>query len=275
VPAAGVPFKSDPLPRAKRIEAKYLSSGFRNTLASVVTVACPTRGLRAAASAHSGGAGTNATAVILFEAARLLRKYPAFNAFFAEGNVNAYEQVHIGFALDGGHGLKVPVIRDADAKSIQQITAEMQDLVVGYLDEKLPVESLAGGTFTVTDLSGEGVFSFHPLINQGQSAILGLGAEFFPPGTSVGMFNLILAFDHQLAEGRMAAKFLGDLRERLGSYESALAPVGHSAAADEPACSQCLTPLSELRRNDHHLLQAVTASGAVAPVCSACVSGWR
>lgn len=272
VPAAGVAFKTEPLPRAKRVEAKYLSSGRHHTLASVVTVACPTRGLRAAVSAQAG-AGANATSILLFETARLLRKYPAFNAFHSDGNANFYEQVNIGFALDGGRGLKVPVIRDADQKSIQQITSEMQDDVVAYLDEKLPVESLAGGTFTVTDLSGEGVFTFHPLINQGQSAILGVGAEFIPPGTSVGMFNLILAFDHQLSEGRAAAKFLGELRDRIGSYEKAVATPDERAA--EPACSECLTPLGELRRNEHYLLQTISPGGAVKPVCSVCIAGFR
>ena len=80
-----------------------------------------------------------------------------------------------------GAGLKVPVLREADAKSITEIASEMRDLVVTYLDDALAVGSLAGGTFTVTDLSGEGVTAFHPLINQGQSAILGICAEVFRP----------------------------------------------------------------------------------------------
>lgn len=82
---------------------------------------------------------------------------------------------------------------------------------------------LAGGTFTITDLSGEGVSSFRPLINQGQSAILGVCSEVFAPGGKVGRFDLTLAFDHQLTEGRTAARFLNDLRERLGHHEASLA----------------------------------------------------
>ena len=79
VAATGVKTRSEQLPRAKRTEARYLRSGFEMTLPSVVTVTCPTRGFHEAA-ARSSIAG-NATAIIVFEAARLLRKYPAFNAY--------------------------------------------------------------------------------------------------------------------------------------------------------------------------------------------------
>ena len=60
---------------------------------------------------------------------------------------------------------------------------EIENFVLSYLDDTLPVQALADGTFTVTDLSGEDVYSFVPLINQGQAAILGIGAEYFPPGS--------------------------------------------------------------------------------------------
>jgi len=130
------------------------------------------------------------SAVIIFETARLLKTFPLFNAYCADGSIHFYEQVNIGFAVDADRGLKVPVIRDADTKSLPEIAAEMQEAVVDYLNDSLPMKSLAGGTFTVTDLSGDGVFAFHPLINQGQSAILGICGEFFPPGSKEGMFNL-------------------------------------------------------------------------------------
>ena len=113
----------------------------------------------------------------------------------------------------------MPVIRDADRKEIAAIAAEMRELVVSYLDDRLTVESLAGGTFTVTDLSGENVVAFHPLISRGQAAILGVCAEVSLPGAGAGAFNLVLGFDHQLSEGRTAGRFLGELRERLAHYE--------------------------------------------------------
>ncbi|HEX4123514.1 MAG TPA: 2-oxo acid dehydrogenase subunit E2 [Tepidisphaeraceae bacterium] len=273
VAAAGVAVRAEALPRSKRVEARYLAGSLSRTLPSVVTVACPTRGLRRAAGANPLLNGQIAP-LVLFETARLLRKYPLFNGYHHDGQIHFYERVNIGFAMDADRGLKVPVIRNADEKSIAQMVGELREFLVQYLDDKLPIESLAGGTFTVTDLSGEGVFTFHPLINQGQSAILGIGGEFFAPGGGEGMFNLILAFDHQVAEGRLAAKFLNELKHRLSAYEQALADVRIGPSRQEPCCSQCLTPIGELLQFEHRLLQTIGPDGQLQPICSRCLLGF-
>jgi 2-oxoglutarate dehydrogenase E2 component (dihydrolipoamide succinyltransferase) len=265
---AGVASHAEPLSRAKRTEGKYLRSGFESTLASVITVACPTRGFRAAFGADS-------TALIVFEVARLLRKYPAFNAFHDDGVGHYYDEVNVGFAVDAGRGLKVPIIREADRKGVAAIASEMRDLVVSYLGDSLTVEALSRGTFTLTDLSGEGVVAFHPLINRGQSAILGICSEVFPGGSAEGTFNLVLAFDHQLAEGRTAARFLGDLRDRLATHEaSALSSRRDGATAEEPRCSRCLATHSVLARDGHALVQTVRGDGSIRLLCKLCFEGW-
>lgn len=275
VAATGVPVRAERLSRAKRTEARYLRSGFETTLASVVAVACPTRGLRAAA-AHFPAIEGNAAALIVFEAARLLKIYPALNAYHADGTAHYYDEVNIGFAVDAGRGLKVPVIHQADAKGIAEIASEMRELVVAYLNDSLPLDALAGGTFTITDLSGEGVTMFHPLINQGQSAILGVCAEVFPGGAREGAYNLVLAFDHQLSEGRSAAQFLGALRDRLAHYEKA-APVSRDdapAPAEEPRCARCQAGIRELNSAGQWLVQTAAADGSVRLVCQLCFEGW-
>jgi pyruvate/2-oxoglutarate dehydrogenase complex dihydrolipoamide acyltransferase (E2) component len=268
VGAAGIAIRSEPLSRSKKTEAKYLAASLRTGLPSVITVACPTRGLKQALTAHPVLRG-QASPIIIFEAARLLRRFPFFNAYVSDGSANFYEQINIGFAVDAERGLKVPIIRDADTKSLPDIAVEMQELVIEYLNDTLPMKSLAGGTFTVTDLSGEGVFGFHPLINQGQSAILGIGAEFFPPGSREGMFNLILAFDHQISEGRAAAKFLNELKRRIAGYENAM-----ETTTDEPHCEKCFAALSELTTLKHHLLQTVGPRGSTRLVCTRCAMGY-
>jgi pyruvate/2-oxoglutarate dehydrogenase complex dihydrolipoamide acyltransferase (E2) component len=270
-PPAGVPFRTEPLSRAKQTEIRHLHSAHQNTLPSCVTVAVPTRGLRAAAEQHLGGG--NATAILLFETARLLRRYPLFNAFYAGGAANVYEEVNVGFAVDAGHGLKVPVIRTADKKALPEIAGEMQELLVQYLNGSLPPSALAGGTFTVTDLSGEGAFEFLPMLNQAQSAILGVGEEFFPPGVKEGVFNLILAFDHQLAEGRQAARFLNELRTRLQGYEAALRTDG-PRPKEEPCCGECLRPLHELQASSAYLVPTVGAGRSQGLICTMCLLGW-
>jgi pyruvate/2-oxoglutarate dehydrogenase complex dihydrolipoamide acyltransferase (E2) component len=270
--AAGVATRSERLTRAKRVEAKSLKAGAETTLPSVVMVACPTRGFRAAV-ARQAAVGGNATAVILAETARLLRKYPVFNAYHDDGEIYYYESVNIGFAIDAGRGLRVPVIRDADRKEIAAIAAEMHELVVAYLDDRLTVESLAGGTFTVTDLSGEDVAAFHPLISRGQAAILGVCAEVSLPDAAAGAFNLVLGFDHQLSEGRTAARFLGELRARLAHYEAAFLRGGETQA-EEPRCSRCQAGYHELAANGHALVQSVQADGSIRLLCKLCFEGW-
>lgn len=220
IAASGVPVRIEELPRLKRVEIKYLASGSAFTLPSVVAVPCPIAGLHTAVE-QSPALGGNAAAIIVYEAARLLRKYPILNAYYAQGRVHYYEQVNVGFAVDGGHGLKVPVIARADAKNLPDIAREMQDRLLDYVNDELPLAALAGGTFTITDLSSEGVVSFHPLINQGQAAILGIGADYATAETTGRACNLILAFDHQLTEGRTAARFLCELRDRVATYASA------------------------------------------------------
>jgi 2-oxoglutarate dehydrogenase E2 component (dihydrolipoamide succinyltransferase) len=278
IPATGVPFRREPLSRSKQTEIRYLASGYHNTLPSVVTVAVPTRGLRAAATQYAQAPGS-ITAIMLFEVGRLLRHYPLLNAFYAHGAAHLYEEVNIGFAIDAGHGLKVPVVRQADTKSLPEIASEMQAMLRRYLDHALGVENLAAGTFTITDLSNEGVLTFHPLINQGQAAILGIGSEYSSGvGPAEGFFTLILAFDHQLTEGRQAAQFLQELARRLQAYEAVMQT--QSSEPREPHCAHCLTSLSRLcqldqgRRGVHFLVQTIQPDGTRAYCCSFCLQGW-
>jgi pyruvate/2-oxoglutarate dehydrogenase complex dihydrolipoamide acyltransferase (E2) component len=275
VPAVGVAFRTVALSRVKRTENRLLRSAHQNVIPSFVSVAVPTRGLRAAAAGNHQLLG-NATAVILFEVSRLLRKYPVFNAFHSDGAANYYERINIGFAIDAGNGLKVPIIQDADQKSLPEAAAEMQERLVEYLSDQLRLENLAAGTFTITDLSGQGVFEFMPVLNRGQSAILGVGGEMIPSGRDDGMYHLILAFDHQLADGRQAARFLNDLRQRLHGYEAALVPprAASGSNAEEPHCSECLMPVRELRGMGAFLLQKLNPDGSLGRVCSICAAGF-
>jgi pyruvate/2-oxoglutarate dehydrogenase complex dihydrolipoamide acyltransferase (E2) component len=262
-----LPVRIEELPRRKRIEAKYLMAG-QNAASSLISVACPTRGLKAAARTHPELRG-GPLPLILHETARLLRRFPVFNAFYNDGNIHYYESINIGIAMDAEHGLKVPVLTNADRRSIAEIRMELENFVLAYLDDTLPVQALADGTFTVTDLSTEDVCSFVPLINQGQAAILGVGAEYFPAGASEGVFNLMLAFDHRLTEGRTAAAFLKDLRDRLASYERVL-----RGPDEEASCTRCLRTSSELAELNVPLLLGVQAAGQTAPICGNCILGW-
>lgn len=259
--------RTEELPRRKRVEARLLLAG-QNAASSLVSVICSTRGLKTAAQTHPE-LRVGPLPLILYEVARLLRKYPILNAFYEEGNAHYYDCVNIGVAIDAGRGLKVPVLMNADHRTIAEIRMEVENFVLAYLDDTLPVHVFAGGTFTVTDLSGEDVSSFVPLINQGQCAILGIGSEYLPPASSEGVFNLILAFDHRLTEGRAAAAFLKDLRDRLASYERAL-----RSSEAESCCSRCLRTATDLAELNVPILLGMGPAGRPEPICANCILGW-
>jgi pyruvate/2-oxoglutarate dehydrogenase complex dihydrolipoamide acyltransferase (E2) component len=275
-PAEGVKVRRETLSRQKVMEAKVLAASYYGSLASSVTIACQTGGLRRLVQ-NDPSLRNNATALIVFETARLLRQYPLFNCYRDGEEVCYYEEVNVGFAVDAGQGLKVLVVHDAAIKPAAAIANEMRELVGQYLDNRLPMKALTGCTFTITDLSGEGVTSFAPLINQGQSAILGVGAERISPHSGQGEFSLTLTFDHQIAEGRTAARFLNALKERLRAHEAALtatsrrAPRMMETAGEDLFCGRCLRTAEQMRQLDGYLVQSAFPDGYV---CSFCLGGF-
>jgi len=256
---------------SKRTEARYIRAAQRATLPSSVTVAVRTRGLRAAITRSSAFDG-DVTALLVHECARLLRKYPLLNACYDAGEAYVYDVVNVGIAVDDGSGLKVPVIRDADLKSPADLAEEVRELLVAYAANDLCAEQQSGGTFTITDLSSSNVLVFEPLLNRGQAAILGVGAEVAPAAGGVGSFNLTLRFDHQLAEGRTAAAFLNDLALRLEGHEAAAH--GAIGTAPFPRCVRCHRTHAELSAIDRHLVRTVAVSGGDEVLCTVCIQGW-
>jgi len=254
------PFKAIALSRMKRREGQSLASGVGNAVQSAVSVVCTTLGLRRRiAETFVGG---SASAVIVYEVSRLLRKYPAFNATFRDGAMLQYESVNVGYAMDDGRGLKVAVIHDCDALPLQEVSARMNDLTVAYIDDKITPAQIANATFTVSDMSGLGVAGFYPLISENQGAILGVGGEQFVPGSAAATFSLTLSFDHQLADGRTAALFLNDLKHRLAAYEAPETPV-------ELACSQCGRTAAQVADLDGYLLISAQPKGYLCTLCAA------
>jgi pyruvate dehydrogenase E2 component (dihydrolipoamide acetyltransferase) len=105
-----------------------------------------------------------------------LKKFPAFNSSLDEPNgaLILKQYYNIGFAADTPNGLVVPVIKDADKKSISQIATEMGELSAQARDGKLSPANMQGATFTISSLGGIGGTAFTPIINAPEVAILGL-----------------------------------------------------------------------------------------------------
>ncbi|MBK6901054.1 MAG: 2-oxo acid dehydrogenase subunit E2 [bacterium] len=152
-----------------------------------------------------------------------LRAAPAFNASldpFREEIV--YKKYYnIGFAADTGKGLVVPVIRGTDVKSIREISREIEEKAALAREGKLPLEDMQGGTFTITNVGPLGGTALIPTINYPEVAILGMGRVQEKPVVRDGqivirkILPLTLAFDHRVADGADAARFVGELVRNL------------------------------------------------------------
>ena len=151
----------------------------------------------------------------IHEVARLLPEWPELNGFYTQRAAWRHRSVAVGFAVNLGRGLRVPVVKGAAAMTLQDVARAVRDLSLRYMRDELTIDDVGGGTFTITDLSAEGVVHFVPVLNERQSAILGLTAERQGAGTR----DLVLTFDHRLSDGMGAARFLAALRARLEGAE--------------------------------------------------------
>jgi pyruvate dehydrogenase E2 component (dihydrolipoamide acetyltransferase) len=151
--------------------------------------------------------------------AAALRKFPYMNARLTEDAIEYLRPVNLGMATDTERGLLVPVIRNADQKSLRQFGLEFRQLVDWARNRRSLPDDLTGGTFTLTSLGAFGIDAFTPVINLPEAAILGVGkiAPKVVPrdGQPIirTMCTLSLVFDHRLVDGAPAARFLSYIRE--------------------------------------------------------------
>jgi 2-oxoglutarate dehydrogenase E2 component (dihydrolipoamide succinyltransferase) len=161
--------------------------------------------------------------VLVYHVARCLRQLPRLNAVLIGDTIHEYQQVNLAFTVDIAGRLYTPVIHDADRLSLLETSTAMQGRKLQILRGAPPEASLRGGTFTVSVLDTAGLLYQLPIINRGQSAILGAGArvrELIPDENGaprvVTTVGLCLTYDHRLLNGSQAAAFLAAVAERLG-----------------------------------------------------------
>jgi pyruvate dehydrogenase E2 component (dihydrolipoamide acetyltransferase) len=178
---------------------------------------------RFAKKAEAAGTKLTVTAIALKTAAAALKKFPQFNASLdmESGEIIFKEYIHLGVAVDTERGLLVPVIRDADKKSILTISKEMQELAEKARGKKIMPDDMSGASFTITNLGGIGGTYFTPIINWPDVAILGLSRAVMEPVYIDGEFRprlmmpLSLTYDHRIIDGADAARFLRWFAEAL------------------------------------------------------------
>jgi pyruvate dehydrogenase E2 component (dihydrolipoamide acetyltransferase) len=159
-----------------------------------------------------------------------LKKFPQFNASLSEDGANLIlkQYYNIGFAADTPNGLVVPVVKDADKKTISQIAVEMGELSAQAREGKLSPANMQGATFTISSLGGIGGTAFTPIINAPELAILGLSKSAMKPvwdGSSFQprlMLPLSLSYDHRVIDGAGAARFAAYLADVLADLRKTL-----------------------------------------------------
>jgi len=159
------------------------------------------------------------TDLLVFIVARVLRDYPMVNASIIDNEIKVWEDVNIAVAVALDEGLIVPVVRNADQKSLVEISKEVKTLAKKARERTLASDEIRGGTLTVTNLGAvAGGYRFETaIINQPESAILGTGSITDRAVVRDGqivirpIMTYSFTYDHRLIDGALAARFMGSV----------------------------------------------------------------
>lgn len=169
------------------------------------------------------GAKLTFTAILLKLTAEALKTFPKFNASLDMKNEEIVykEYINIGVAVDTERGLLVPVIRDANKKSITELSIELNELAEKARNKKIMPDALQGGNFAISNLGGIGGTNFTPIVYRPNVAILGVSRSKMEPVYIDGEFQprmmlpLSLSYDHRIIDGADGARFLRWLCEAM------------------------------------------------------------
>ena len=222
--------RSVPMSQVRRVIARRLSASAREIPHYYVTATADAEALmelRATLNAQLTEAGRPKVSIndLLIRACALaLREQPDVNVSY-NGDDSAvmlvHDRVNIGVAVAAESGLIVPVIRDADTKTVTQIGGEAKKLIALAAERKLTPDQTSGGTFTISNLGMYGVEHFTAIINPPEAAILAVGATVREPvavgDTLVPRYRLryTLSVDHRVVDGALAARFLQTLTKLI------------------------------------------------------------
>lgn len=163
------------------------------------------------------------TDLLIKAVAEALKAHPILNAALVGDEIHLLGEIHIGMAVALEDGLLVPVVRDADKQSLQEIAQETRRLAQGAREGTLTVDEVTSSTFTVTNLGAYGVDGFTPIINPPEVAILGVGRIVDKPAIHDGqivrrsIMVLSLTIDHRIVDGAPGAEFLRTVKQLLES----------------------------------------------------------
>jgi len=172
-----------------------------------------------AADYEKAGARLTLTPFAIKALVAALKKHPIMNSSLDEATEEIVfkDYYHIGIAVDTDAGLMVPVIKDADKKSLLEISKELEEIAKKARDRKLSADDMKGGTFTISNQGGIGGAHFTPIVNKPEVGIFGMGRGGLKPvvvGKEVQvrlLMPIAISYDHRLIDGGTAARFTVDL----------------------------------------------------------------
>ncbi len=175
---------------------------------------------------EKAGIRVSYTEILVKVVAKVLEEFPIVNSVIEDGKIKILDEINVGVAVATDEALIVPVVHDANKKSILEISRISKDLISKTRSNKLSLDDLSRGTFTVSNLGTFGVDIFTPILNPPESGILGVGRivnkwvvrknKEQPEMTP--MMNLSLTWDHRVVDGHVAAQFLSRIKEIIENY---------------------------------------------------------
>jgi pyruvate dehydrogenase E2 component (dihydrolipoamide acetyltransferase) len=208
--------------RMRRVIAERLTLSATTVPQFTVTVAVDaTRLLALRTEFKAAGTTLTITDFIVSATAQTLAEFQDVNSRTDGVSVWPRRRVHVGLAVSLPEGLVVPVLRDADRRSLVELHARASALAEAARNGTLTPDDMTGSTFTISNLGMFGVDEFSAIINPGESAILAVSSVVPTPiavGDGIGIrqiMKLTLTADHRLVDGELAARFLNALRRRL------------------------------------------------------------
>ncbi len=223
------PIETQPLSRIKKISSQNLARNW--VMIPAVTYhenadITDLEALRVQLNKENEKAGIKLTmlAFIIKASVKALQKFPEFNASLDGDNLVLKKYFNIAFAADTPTGLVVPVIKNADQKSVIEIAQETGELAKKARDGKLSPADMQGACFTISSLGGIGGTSFSPIVNAPEVAILGISKSTHQPVWDGKQFvprlimPMSLSADHRVIDGAAATRFAAHLAQLLGDF---------------------------------------------------------
>jgi len=215
--------ESIPLTGIRKITAERMSSSFTHTPHAFLSTEVDMSNVLLSRKRMEGSLGVTVPydAFFVKAVAKTLKQHRILNSALAGEEIKLLRDINVGVAMATEKGLIVPVIHQADVKSILELVEAVNDLAERARADKLSLKDVKGGSFTITNLGMFGVDLFTPIINPGQAGILSFGRVKEEPMVEEGkvvvkpVLRMGLSFDHRIVDGAPAAQFLSTIKELL------------------------------------------------------------